>query len=79
MTNTDKVKKIKEDGYKRFKRVAIKRTKAVLEKIRVLGHCANRNVYKYSDSDVNKIFGAIEEQLKIIKPKFKSPKRDFRL
>jgi len=77
MKNTGKTKK--EDSRERFRRVASKRTKVVLDKLRVLGHCANRSTYKYTDQDVKKIFGVIEDQLKIIKAKFKSPKRDFKL
>lgn len=77
MKNTEKTKK--EDGQERFKRVATKRTKVVLDKLRVLSHCANRSTYKYTDQDVRKIFNAIEDQLKIVKTKFKSPRRDFKL
>lgn len=77
MKNTGKIQK--EDSCQRFKRVATKRTKVILDKLRVLGHCANRSSYKYTEQDIRKIFNVIEEQLKIIKAKFKSPRRDFRL
>jgi len=77
MKNTEKTEK--EDGHERFKRVASKRTKVILDKLRVLGHCANRSTYKYTDQDVKKVFHAIEDQLKIVRTKFKSPRRDFKL
>ena len=58
----------------RFKRLATKRTNAVLEKLRVLGNCSNRAVYDYSESDVIKVFSVIENELKDMKAKFQ-PKR----
>lgn len=40
--------------------------------IDLLGNCANKRVYDYSEEDVKKIFGAIERQLNTTKSKFKS-------
>jgi len=54
----------------KFDRLATKRTKKILELIRVLGHCSNRNQYEYSEEDVNKIFKAITGELKSVKSKF---------
>lgn len=63
-----------------FKRLATKRTNAVIEKIRVLGHCANAWQYEYSEEDVRKIFKAIDSELKAVKAKFhSSAKADFQL
>jgi len=63
-----------------FQRLATKRTNAVLEKLRILGHCANPQFYEYSEEDVKKIFRAIERELKIVKTKFQnSSKLEFRL
>jgi hypothetical protein len=63
-----------------FKRLATKRTNAVLERLRILGHCANPQLYEYSEEDVNKIFRAIERELKAVKAKFQnSSKSEFRL
>jgi hypothetical protein len=63
-----------------FKRLATKRTNAVIEKIRVLGHCANSWQYEYNEEDVRKIFKAIDSELKIAKAKFRSSaKSDFKL
>lgn len=53
-----------------FLRLATKRTNAVLDKIRVLGHCANRHQYEYTQEDVKKIFRAIETELRAVKAKF---------
>jgi len=54
----------------RFKRLATARTRAVLEKLRVLGHCANDGLYEYSQNDVEKIFRAISSEVKKTKSKF---------
>ena len=63
-----------------FQRLATKRTNAVLGRIRVLEHCANPQLYDYSQEDVKKIFHAIEKELKVVKAKFQnSSKSEFRL
>jgi CHASE1-domain containing sensor protein len=63
-----------------FQRLATKRTNAVLERIRVLGHCANPQLYEYSEQDVKKIFHAIEKELRAVKVRFQnSSKSEFRL
>jgi CHASE1-domain containing sensor protein len=58
-----------------FKRLAEKRTNAVLQRIRVLAHCSNRYVYEYSQADVERIFGAIEQELEKARLRF-SGKRE---
>lgn len=63
-----------------FRRLATKRTNAVLERIQILGHCANPQLYNYTQEDVRKIFHTIDKELKIVKAKFKSSsKSEFRL
>ena len=59
-----------------FKRLAEKRTNAVLQRIRVLAHCSNRYVYEYSQADVERIFGAIEQELERARMRF-SGKREM--
>ena len=66
----------------RFKKVATRRTNAVLKKIQILGHCANRSLYEYDEDDLNKIFGEIERAIKLTKIKFKltsNKNREFKL
>jgi len=53
-----------------FKRLAAQRTNAVLEKLRILGNCANRGLYEYSDDEVKKIFRTIQAELNKTKAKF---------
>ena len=64
----------------RFKRLAVYRTNEVLKKLRVLGNCANRSAYDYSEEEVNKIFSEIDKSSKAIKAKFHYPKhKEFKL
>jgi len=63
-----------------FRRLATKRTNAVLERIRILGHCANPQLYDYTQEDVRRIFQAIEKELRVVKVRFQnSTKSEFRL
>jgi len=63
-----------------FGRLATKRTNAVLERIRILGHCANPQLYDYTQEDVKKIFQAMEKELRVVKIRFQnSTKSEFHL
>ncbi len=65
----------KEDRATRFKRVAQRRTENVLNSLRILSNCANKSTYKYSEEEINKIFRAIEEQIRLTKAAFKIVRR----
>lgn len=65
-----KEKIINETKEQKFKRIASARTRKILHSLRLLGNCANRNTYEYTNNDVEKIFGTIERQLKETKSKF---------
>ena len=55
----------------------------ILNKIKVLGNCANRSAYEYSEADINKIFNEIEKELELTKSEFRiengSSKKEFTL
>lgn len=71
---------MKENKKDRFKRLATIRTRTILQKIRILGNCANKNAYEYTDEEIRKIFGAIEEQIREVRARFRNPKdKDFQL
>lgn len=53
-----------------FKRLAEARTNEVLRRIKILGNCANRSNYDYTEAEVDKIFGEIEKKVKEVKGKF---------
>ena len=60
-----------ETKRQRFQRLAEKRTNDVLERLRILGNCANRGQYEYTPEEVRKIFKVIESEVNVIKMKFK--------
>lgn len=60
-----------ENKKQRFQRLAEKRTNDVLERLRILGNCANRAQYEYTAEEVRKIFNTIEREAKLVKLKFK--------
>ncbi len=69
-----------ETPEERFKRVAEARTNAVLDKLRILANCANKQIYSYSEEDVAKIFSVINERVRETKSKFRfSNKERFKL
>ena len=69
-----------ETPEQRFKRVAEARTNAVLDKLRILANCSNRQSYSYSEEDINKIFSVINERVRETKSKFRfSNKESFKL
>ena len=65
-----------ENPEQRFKRIAALRTNAVLDKLRILGNLSNRQMYSYSDEDINKIFLAINKKIKEVRVKFNSQKQE---
>ncbi len=74
------VKTTNESLHDRFKRLATLRTNAVLSRLKILGNCANRNNYQYTEEEVNKIFSEIDRKLREVKSKFHFPKeREFEL
>jgi hypothetical protein len=69
------------DPRQRFLEVAEHRTNSVLERIRILSHCSNRQLYEYSPEEIQKIFRTIEGELQKAKNKFLSNQKrnKFRL
>lgn len=70
----------KETRVTRFKRIASKRTNGIIKKLHLLGNCSNRSSYDYTEQEVNKIFSAIEKELKQARARFTFNKnRTFKL
>jgi len=59
-----------ETKEEKFKRIATFRTQRILEDMRLLGNCANRAGYAYSEEEVGKIFEAIAAKLESTKQLF---------
>lgn len=69
-----------ETRKERFIRLAIYRTNAVLEKLRILGNLSNKSNYDYTNEEINKIFYAIDSQLRNVKARFTSKRKsEFKL
>ena len=66
-----------ETKEQKFRRIATARTRRILEDFRLLGNCANRGTYSCTKEDVNKIFTAVESELKRVKAMFSKPKKEF--
>ncbi|AVO26484.1 hypothetical protein [Megasphaera elsdenii] len=60
----------KETKREKFVRLAEARTNKILNMLQLLGNCANTNTYDYTQKDVEKIFAAIESEVKETKKKF---------
>jgi len=65
-----------ETPEQRFERLATLRTNAVLDRLRILGNLSNRQMYNYSEEDVDKIFSAINKQVKEARAKFNAQKQE---
>lgn len=61
----------KETPNEKFKRIASARTQKIIDMVDLLSNCSNPYIYEYSQEEVNKIFNAIETELKIAKEKFR--------
>jgi len=69
-----------ETPEERFKRLATSRTNAVLDKLRIIGNLSNRQLYSYSEEDIERIFNAINRQMREVRAKFGTGKqRSFEL
>ena len=66
----------KEAAGERFKRLAEARVTKVIKDVRLIGNLSNRNNYIYSASDVEKIFKALDRELKAARAKFEGGKSD---
>lgn len=63
---------MKESKSDKFVRIAEARTNKIIGMIKLLGNCSNKNTYEYSKEDIKKIFGAIEDELKVAKMRFEA-------
>ena len=62
--------KEQETKREKFIRLAEARTNKIIDMLQLLGNCSNSNTYDYTQKDVDKIFSAIEYELKEAKKKF---------
>ncbi len=60
----------KETKREKFVRLAEARTNKIIDMIKLLGNCSSQATYEYTQQDVDKIFSAIESELREAKKKF---------
>ncbi len=53
-----------EDKSEKFRRLATQRGERILKDFRLLANLSNRKNYEYTETEVKKLFSAIEEELK---------------
>lgn len=66
------------DKKSNFKRIAENRTNKIIDMLELLGNLSNTSFYEYSESDVEKIFNAIDEQVEKTKSKFVKKRKPAR-
>ena len=59
-----------ESKHDKFIRIVEARTNKAAEMIRLIGNCASKSSYEYSDKEVKMIFDYLEKELKNAKNKF---------
>ncbi len=59
-----------EEKRRRFCKIAENRTNYILDALRLLGNCANKANYEYTEEQVQAMFTAIEEALRVTKQKY---------
>jgi len=70
-----------ETKREKFVRIAEARTNKIIDMVQLLGNCSNVAVYEYTEVDVNRIFDAIDAEVKSARKKFvkNEPKTKFKL
>lgn len=64
-----------ETKREKFVRLAEARTNSVMDRVRVLGNLSNPYVYEFTEEDVDKVFSALEESLRVEREKFEQQLR----
>lgn len=59
-----------ETKREKFVRLAEARTNKIIDMLQLLGNCSNSSTYEYTQQDVDKIFAAIEAEVREAKKKF---------
>lgn len=65
-----------ETRNEKFIRLAENRTNNAINCLRLLGNCANKSNYDYTDDQVEQIFKAIDKAVADMKSKFKTKDED---
>lgn len=60
----------KETKREKFVRIVEARTNKIIDMIQLLGNCSNSSAYEYTSTDIEKVFSAIENEVKEARKKF---------
>jgi hypothetical protein len=60
------------DKRSRFVELGQARVTKATQMLRLIGNLANSNNYEYSDEDVQKIFSALDAEMKLLKARFQT-------
>lgn len=60
-----------DEKTEKFERLAEKRVTETIKKMRLIGNLANRRNYTYTEDHVKQIVDALENELRILKSRFK--------
>jgi hypothetical protein len=63
-----------ETNREKFIRLAEKRVSTAIKTLRLIGNLSNKSNYSYSDSDIDKIFNTLQQELKDAKDQFRKAK-----
>lgn len=55
----------------KFEKLAEKRVTEAIKKLRLIGNLSNRNNYEYTEEHAKQIIDTLENEMKILKTKFK--------
>lgn len=61
-----------ETKEQRFKRIAEKRVRRVLDSLRSLSQCSNKRMYNWNEEQLKKIWNTIDHSLKSCQENFKN-------
>ena len=62
----------KRDKRQKFVELAEARTAKAMQSIRLIGNLANKSNYEFSDSDIQRICKALEQEIKDVRSRFQS-------
>lgn len=63
---------MKESRQDRFRRVVEARVNKLIHMLCLIGNCANRSVYEYSDAQVEQVFDRLQKELDRAHDRFRS-------
>ena len=66
----DYMPKERETKRQKFVRLAESRTNKIIDMLQLLGNCSNSSAYDYTQEDVDKIFSALDSEVKEARKKF---------